>query len=163
MLTPRANDRANHQGEPLWLPSMCNMVTVGLSARVSATIHGNPSLQTTFNAVQQLLWSPGSTHRMWRVNRVNATPVQGINYSLSLLHILGIKGPHLCAGACAKNVPVNWVWNVRKTKVDFHPTKVHFRQLHQKYPTRHRTDFFIILLQWNEIVPEMMKWCFTTL
>lgn len=47
---------------------------------------------------------------------VRSAAVQGINYSLSLLHILGIKGAHLCAGACAKNVPVNWVWNIRKQR-----------------------------------------------
>lgn len=47
---------------------------------------------------------------------VRLAAVQRINYSLSLLHILGIKGAHLCAGACAKNVPVNWVWNIWKQR-----------------------------------------------
>lgn len=51
-----------------------------------------------------------------RMITVRSAAMQGINYSLSLLHILGIKGAHLCAGACAKNVPVNWVWNIRKQR-----------------------------------------------
>lgn len=69
----------------------------------------------------------------------------------------------LCAGESTKNVPVNSVWNIRKTNADFHSPKEHFRHLHQKYPERQHEQifffFFLLLLQSDEIcyVPEMKQ------
>lgn len=64
-----------------------------------------------------------------------------------------------CAGACTKNVPVNSVWNIRKTNADFHSPKEHFRHLHQKYPERQKKkkkDFFFPItfaIRWNMLCP----------
>lgn len=148
---------------------MCDMVKVGLSVRVSCNwqlveIHGNLSLQSLLlmqcSNYCEAQAAPTECEEWTEWARHLCR--ESITRSVSCI-FWGSKHLTFVLGHVLKMSQLTGSETSGKTKVDFHPTKVHFRQLHQKYPTRHITDFFITLLQWNEIVPEMMKWCFTTL